>query len=174
MSEINLLPTEMKPKGYVVDLANSLKKFAVIALFVFLVGALSLTGVYIYFLRGTRASVSEHEGLKSQIKALQATEQRLILVKDRLSKVEDVFESDDAEEEILAFERVSSFANEGILVEDVDIKAENLEVSLTAVSLTNLTEFIGNLVRLGGFETIILRSLEFDPDSGYLVIFSLN
>jgi Tfp pilus assembly protein PilN len=149
-----------------------LKKTSIISLFIFLIAALSLTGAYFYFLQRTKASISEHERLKTEIRALEATEQRLILVKDRLTKIESVYGTNDAEEEISAFETVSSFATEGVFVNDLDIQKDSLAVSLTASSLSELTRFTGNLVRLGGFNKIILNSMEFDPEEGYVVSLS--
>ena len=91
MANINLLPTELKPKGQILKASKLLKKVSLVALLVFIVFAVLVFGSLIFLSTSIKSSQSNQEDLKSKVKALEQTEQRLVLVKDRLKKIAKVF-----------------------------------------------------------------------------------
>ena len=171
---INLLSQELKPKPYVVNFAKILKKLAMVSLLVFLVGVILLVGTIFIFSQRTRAAISSQEALKREIKALQETEQRIVLIKDRIDKIESVYKEENATDGVASIREISRVIPEGTLIQEFSLEPDNTEVKVLADSLSSLAKFASGITGLGSFEKIVLKSLEFDPEKGYVAIFGFH
>jgi len=99
-SGINLLPSEFVPKGSVAKIGKSIRRFGFVIIILFFIVA-SFSGVSIYLLG--RRMISSREStskLKNELDALRGSEQSLILVQDRVKKIDSVNKKKDAKEEI--------------------------------------------------------------------------
>ncbi|KKQ51094.1 hypothetical protein A2865_00025 [Candidatus Woesebacteria bacterium RIFCSPHIGHO2_01_FULL_39_17] len=171
---INLLVQELKPKAYVVNFAKILKKLALVTLLIFLVGVTLLVGIITIFSQRTKTAFSNQESLKREIKALQETEQRIVLIKDRIDKVESVYKKENAGDGVSSLREIIRVIPEGVLIQAYNLEADNLEVTLAADSLSNLAKFVSGIINLESFEKIVLKSLEFDSTKGYVIKFDFN
>src|SRR3990172_8063149 len=153
---INLLPQEFKPKGYVVTVSHTLRKVAVLLLTVFLVGSVAILGAFIFTSQRIKGSNSMQEELKTEIETLEATEQRLILLKDRLDKVKTIEDANNSGEEVTVLGNVSDLFSEGITPKGILVSKGLTQVSVYADSLANLSHFIEILKGSGQFANIAL------------------
>ena len=87
---INLLPTDLSPKGPVIKLAKSLKNIAIAGFVVFIISLVSLIVFLLFISTNLSSSTARQEQLKTSIKSLEQTEQRLVMVKDRLKYTKQV------------------------------------------------------------------------------------
>lgn len=168
MAGINLLPTELKPKGYIIELSKHLKKIALIAFGIFLaVGSVSL-GILIVFSRLSSNSLKTQEELKTNIKSLEQTEQSLLLVKDRIEKIGIVKDFDSAQEEIEILKTLSRVSQESS-IEEASLITSSAKITFNFTKLSSITSFIDSVQADPQFSTITLESFVFQPDIGYSV-----
>ena len=164
---INLLPQDLKPKGYAVALAKNLRKLALISLIVFLVGTLTVFSIFIFYTRLLSQSAIQQENLKAEIKALQETEQKLILLKDRIDKFTAVENPQSLNIGVNVLDEVSELFPEGISFKEVTLSQEAIKVAVYSDNLQNLSRFILSLAGSGKFKSIYLVTLSFKPTEGY-------
>ena len=173
MSAINLLPQELKPKGMALRISLTLKKVARLSAIIFLVFTMVLTGVFFVLSSQVKQSTDKQYGLKIQIEALEETEQRLFLLKDRLGKVEGTMSVNSAKEEIEVFEDVLGMNRNGVAFGQVTIEKDKVDVSVSVENADSITGFFNELIEKGNFKTIKLLSLQSDSESGYKMELSL-
>lgn len=169
MLDINLLPQEFKPKAYIVQLAKTLNKFTLVAVSVFLVVAILFISLYFFFLQKNRTLAVEQEKLISEIKALQASEQRLVLVKDRVGKVEKVLAKVSTEFQIPIVTETISDLPENLNIDSLSIEGKTIKMQIKSLSLVELGRFLEKVVSSGNFKSIKFDSFRFDPKSGYSI-----
>ena len=96
---INLLPTDLSPKGPVVRIAALVRSVAVISFSLLLITGLGISAFFIVNSLQIKNLNSANEELKGSIKSLEVTEQGLVLVRDRLGKVKQVLAQDSGADE---------------------------------------------------------------------------
>lgn len=169
MNEINLLPQELKPDRRVMGLANNLKKISFLGAFIFLLAVTLALATYLLFQQRTTSSLANQEKLKNQIEAMEETEQRLVLVKDRLTKISSIRQKGDSNDEVVKLVDVSSLFPEGVKMSLVELAPDNAVIAVSSENLSQITSYLAAVISNGNFERINLVSLEFNPDTGYSV-----
>jgi hypothetical protein len=169
MSEINLLPQELKPSGSILKLSKNLKNIALLAVVVLLLFVTLSLGAYFILDNRTSASAANQEGLKQQIRALQQTEQRLVLIKDRLGKINSISKGPRANDEVERLNIVSTLFPENTYVEAVELDVNNAAVAISSDTLDNIAAYLASVVSSGEYIQINLAFLEYDPKQGYVV-----
>lgn len=169
MSEINLLPQELKPRGSILKLSKNLKNIALLALVTLLLFVTLSLGAYFILDNRTSASTTNQEDLKQQIKALQQTEQRLVLIKDRLGKINSISKGPRANDEVERLNIVSTLFPENTYVEAVELGVKNAAVVISSDTLDNIAAYLASVVSSGEYVQINLAFLEYDPKQGYVV-----
>ncbi len=169
MNEINLLPQELKANSKVVALASSLKKISLLFSLILLFATVLSLGTFILFQQRVNTTLSNQENLKSQIKALENTEQRLVLVKDRLKKINTITRQPRANDEVSRLDKVTKFFPENVEVKSVLLEEDKANLAVSSDNLTLITQYLASVISSGDFDKITLLSLEFKPDSGYVV-----
>lgn len=173
MAAINLLPTDLAPKGEVVKAANTIKSLIVGALAVFLITVFGLIGYLLVGVFEIRNSETKQEQLKVSIRTLEQSEQRLVLLKDRLAKVKLAFSSESADEEAENIQTVLSAAT-SVGISELELKPLSIEVSVVAQSSSQLSSFLSFLENSDIFENIKVSSFGFNPTAGYIVSMELK
>jgi hypothetical protein len=169
MNEINLLPQEMKPSGLIIKLSANLKKAAFLGVLILLISVSLSLGTYIFFSQRVSASLSNQEELKNQIKALERTEQRLVLVKDRLEKINFLNRQPRANDEVEKLNFVTGLFPQDTFVERIDLEKNNAKIAISSTNLDNIATYLASVISSGKYVQINLVSLEFNPLQGYIV-----
>ena len=169
MSEINLLPQELKPSGTILRLSKNLKNIALLAVVILFLSVTLSLGAYFILDNRISTSASNQEDLKQQIKALQQTEQRLVLIKDRLEKINSISKKPRANDEVERLNIVSALFPENTYVKAVELDVNNAAVAISSERLDNIATYLASVVSSGEYVQINLAFLEYDSKQGYVV-----
>jgi hypothetical protein len=171
---VNLLPKELRPKKYIVKISKVLTNVSLIALLVFIISAVTVTSVYFVISGRLKSSQEKHEELITQIKALEETEQKIVLIKDRLEKVSEMKSRVSATERVDILEDVLNISDGIATVEESTLTEDKTNILMAANSSLNLTKLLSGLLISGGFKKIEMISFDFSRDRGYVMEFGFE
>lgn len=172
--QINLIPAEMAVSPKTVKLQKIITKLFISLTIILLLSIVTLAFFLIYYNSNLRTTLSENEVLKSRILTLEASEQKLVLAKDKLSKVKSIMSNDTIDKE---FDNFKKFQN--ILLEtnvssssaysESVIAPDKTEISIAIPDINSLSNLLGSISRLSDYNKIFLSSLGFNLKTGYLL-----
>jgi len=171
---VNLLPKELRPKRYIVKISKVLTNVALIALLVFVISAAVITGVFLVVSDRLSSSQEKHEELTIQIKALQETEQKIVLIKDRLEKVNKMKSKASASEKVDILGDVIKISEGSAIVNSATLSDKKADVLVIVDGSLNLTKFLSDIIISGGFKKIEMLSFGFEKDGGYKIEFGFT
>lgn len=174
MSAINLLPKELTAKGSVIKISKTLKRASVVGLSILIVAAVLITALFFLLSYQNRQTVSRQEELKQSIGVLEQTEQRLILVKDRLDKAELVLGADAATRSVEQLDDLNSILPEGVSLSAATIENGVSKITIFGNSSKVVAEFFSKLLTSDIYSQIELESFAYNPLKGYSVEFKAN
>ena len=159
MNEINLLPEELKPSGNVLKISSTLKKIALLSVSVFIVSIVLYFGASIFLDQKISESLSNQESIKNQIKALEKTEHRLVLVKDRLDKIASIGKNPRANDELVRLNNLFDLFPENTYVEEVKLNEHSAAVAVSSDNLDNVASYLASVVSSGKYDRVNLAFL---------------
>jgi Tfp pilus assembly protein PilN len=170
--DINLLPQELRPKRSVLKLSVTLKKIGLISVVFLVIGAVLITALIVFFTQRTQVSLDEQSKLTNQIKSLQATEQKLVLVRDRVQKINSIISKDSTKAQIMAFKTFLGLLPASAVLDTISVDPGGLEVR---VGITTLDEVTGlfKAVTGSGFSLVKLTGFSYSKD-GYGLVFNIS
>lgn len=168
---VNLLPKELRPKKYIVKISKVLTNVSLIALLVFIISAITVTSVYFVISNRLNSSQEKHEELITQIRALEETEQKIVLIKDRLEKISEMKSIVSASERVDILEDILNISDGIATVEGSTLTDNKANVLVSVDGSLNLTKFLSGLLISGGFKKIEMISFSFNNKVGYAMEF---
>jgi len=165
-TQINLLPSEFRPKTYFLVLAKTLNKVAIVLVLIILVSTSLFLATYLFFLQKQEEARKENAQLLEQLNALKNTEQKFFLIKDRISKIDKVLALASVKETPQQVADISSMLSEGMSLERAVFDHEKIEASITADSLSKISDFLKRLLS-SDFKKVEIESFSFSEDKGY-------
>lgn len=174
MAAINLLPTDISPKGPVVKISNLIKNLAVISFVLFLLTALGMLAIFILNSVQLRSLNESSENLKTSIKSLETTEQGLVLVKDRLSKVKLVLADESGGQEAEGLGIINSGLPTSVSLTEAVVSKDVLDVTFIATDSQGLAALMTRIISQEAFAKVDLVSFSFNPSTGYIPSFSMK
>lgn len=168
MSDINLLPQELKPRTYAINLSKTLRKVALYFLVVFLIILMLLGATYIALNIRQGSVLKSQQALETQVKNLQETEQKLILIQDRLRKIDTILGSQNNAPGIDSVDTIIKNLPENVVVRNVEINGGAATVGIVTDSSDNLSRFFSVLSNLQ-FSQVLLASFLYDQELGYRI-----
>lgn len=173
MVDINLLPSDLTPKKEIIKVSKKVKKVSIIGYSAIIVIALVFGGTYFFLFNQIRKTENKQSELKNTITSLEQTEQRLILVKDRLQKVDQVMSKPSANTEVDNLELLTSLFPEGFSITEAELSDKGSEVKFRIPSSKSLVEFLASLFSSGTYRNIVMMEFEYRVSSGYLLTLKL-
>lgn len=169
--QINLIPPEMAVPAKAVNLARILNKVSTIGALALIVVVVVLISALVYYNIEYRKSVTNVNSLKTKIVELERSEQKLILAKDKLSKIAYIKKIDSVDDELISFMEFKSLISSpsGSAFTEISIDPVKTETSLTFLDSLNLGNALKSLSTLVNYKRIILSSLGYNSSSGFLV-----
>lgn len=167
MADINLLPPDLTPNRKVVELANTVKKVSAVGYLVTIMLMAVGAGAFLILSQQLQTSRAKQEELKRQIYSLQQTEQRLILVKDRLAKVKGIWGKDSNTEEIETFQELIPLFPEGYEIRSVVFSEEQSQTAFVLPNSRAVVEFFAKIVSSGLYSKIQLQNFSLNKDYTY-------
>lgn len=171
-ANINLLPVDLSAKSGVAKLAALLKRASFFMLATFLVLGFLAGAFIIFFSLQLDATNKANQNLSAQISTLEVTEQKTVLIKDRLQKVKSLGSQKDILGGVEAVEAISSTLPPGVSLAEVNLDTGGIvQFSFTVTDSTTLVSFLAQLVSQSTFKNLVIKSFSFTPVTGYLVSF---
>lgn len=171
--KINLLPGDLAPKASVLKLANAFKKISLLGFALFLVGTLGGVAFFIYLTTEVENLRTDQEQSRKTITSLEQTEQRIILVRDRVQKAERIIKTAPTEKRLQALELLVSRFPKNVVFTSVEILPERLDLTILVPNSSVLKEAMSALADPELFKKVDMISLGLNPKSGYLVSLQL-
>lgn len=171
MKTINLIPSEMTVPTKTVKLVKVLNKISTIgAIILILLISILISGL-VYFNIEYKKSVSNTNVLKDRIITLEKSEQKLILAKDKLSKITYIKSIDVVDDELTNFIELKSLVSSpsASTFTEISIDPVKTELSLSFPESLSLSSAIKSLSALNKYKRIILSSLGYSKSSGFLI-----
>jgi len=173
-TKINLLPPGFGVTGNLGKILKAVRMVGVIGLAFFLVFGL---GISIYFIVSTitfNALKSETNSLKEQVKTLQTTEQQIVLLKDRIGKINTALNFPEAIKNLDAIDPFISNLSSSASLNQLEIDPQKIELSLQFRSTADTSAFIKSLSDMKDFRSVVLTSFGYDSTNGYTVGISIT
>ncbi len=172
MSGINLLPQESKPKGYAVNATKTLKKFSIFSIIFLLLTITVITTVNLFYGVQTRTLSSKEESLKKEIKALEDTEQKLVLIKNRLNGISSIMSESNSKKQIEMFQRIIEQNPADVSILGAKLENEKFVINVGTDDSKKITNFYRLLASLN-FDSVELDSFTYDV-RGYRLGIAIN
>ncbi|MCH7730463.1 hypothetical protein IID21_02915 [Patescibacteria group bacterium] len=167
--KFNLLPADLAPKESIIKLSNNLKKISVIGYSLFIVAGLASAAFFFYLSNEVSKASSTTEQYKQSISSLEKTEQKLILIRDRVEKAEKILKTSPTEKRIDSLKVLSASFPDEITFTNVEIFPDRLDLTILASNSQALKEGMAELTDSGLFKKVEMISFGLNPKSGYLV-----
>lgn len=143
-----------------------------IGLALFVITAAGLAAYFVINSINLRTSIANQNTLKESIKSLEQTEQSLILVVDRLSKVKEINNKPSVAKELENLSSVlGAIPTEAKLTEAV-LNRGTTDLSFMVENSTILTQLMASIIIRTEYQRIDLLSFSFNPTLGYIISLS--
>jgi len=169
MNDINLIPQTAKVSQEVTKKTNALGsvlKLFIALLFISLVTAASIWGIIYYRLGQVR---EEHGKLKAEVENLKRSEQRLILIRDRLGKISKVKSEHNTFEELETAKDLSLNIISPSKVNSLEIDPGKVVAEIETDSSLNITRIFSQLVGSGKYSRVSMLNFGYSPENGYVI-----
>lgn len=173
MPDINLLPQDIKPKESAIKISNNLKKLAILILLIFIVSlSISYAGIF-FFNQKTKSSLKKQGSYKAEIAKLERTEQRLVLLKNRIDKINNLMSKPSVNKDVLFLENINSMVNrEQIKLPTVEVALNENQVEIVSANLSDVKNLVSDLLNSNKFSNIYFLTFGYDQKNGYKAVFS--
>lgn len=174
MPAINLLPKDLTPKEGVVKVSDLIKKIVTIGFTGLLISLLAFIGLYYYINEKIKEAQVRQEAIMIEISALEQTEVRLVLVKDRIQKSESILSIDTAEDEAVSLSSLLEILPVGSEIGSTVLSQSETTLVIDLPSSKTLSELLARLMSSGIYSTITITSLGYNQLTGYSVALRLT
>jgi len=169
MAEINLLPIDLSKARGSVKAASGLRKIIVVFSGLFLIVTV-LGAILIVFLTSqVNSSLSRQTQLKQNITSLQNTEQQLLLIKDRIGKVNSVSTNRDAATIFISIDKTLSSLPTNVSVGSVEISSDKTKFTVVSKDSLGMAAFLNLVVVSGLYKSLSLTQFNFSSATGYTI-----
>lgn len=166
MADVNLLPQELKPDKSVLKLSSKLKRIILIGYAVFFVAGGVAGGVYFILGQRIEDSKQRREDLKRVISSLSETEQRLVLVQDRLAVIDEIKNEENAKEEVDVLKDMVNLNVEGATLQGSEFEEGKIVIEFNAADSGVLTSILANIIGRD-YSQVKLNSLSYTQAQRY-------
>jgi hypothetical protein len=163
---LNLLPQDLQVSKGTKNTLKTVKALGTIFIVLFALFCLGLGGYFIYSritLTNIQANVDQ---LKKQVTAMEASEQQLVLLKDRLGKIISIKSTPNASKNVTHMDTLFAGMSQGFTPNQVSIAPSKMSMSLNILSNDDLSAFMRNVKTTELFNQIELTSFSYTM-SGY-------
>lgn len=172
--DVNLLPSNLQVTKNFASAIKLLRALDVIFIVGFVIFSLAIGAFFIYSkitLGDIQKSVTQ---LETQVKAKEASEQRLILLKDRIVKVNTIKSSPNALKNVSNLDLLFANMSPAYALDKADIGPQRVDISLILGTNENLTTLFKNVKDSLIFTKVNLTSFSYGAGGGYSVGLNLN
>ncbi len=172
--KINLLPVELGRGKEAIKAASLLNRISMIIGGIFLV--LGIIGIiYLVALQSQITNlIKDNSQKQTQIRSLEQTEQKLVLIKDRADKIKDVLAAKSAYDTASSVSNILSGLLTDVSLEEANIAPIQVRFSVTSQSSLGMVAFLNRVGAATNFKQVVLKNFGFRPISGYSITIETN
>lgn len=169
--KINLVPADLRVSPKTLKYASFLYKISTVLAIFLIMAAIGLAGAFLYFSSRVKTITQEVDNLKQEVVSLEGSEQKLILTKDRLARINEIKALSSAEEGLTKFQEIKNYiaSSDEARIADVSINKDKVEGSVFSKSSSTLGSFLASVANSNIFKSVVLSSLGYNKVSGYAV-----
>lgn len=172
--KLNLLPSDILISKGLSKVLRTLKSLTVIFTVTFLIFCLGMVALFIVNKFAFDKVQNDTDKLKAQIKAQETSEQQLILIKDRLSKISAIKSRSDASNNIAGINSLVSDLSAKSRITEEDASSTKSSLSISIGSNVDLSSLIKNIEKTDAFKAVTLSSLGYSSVQGYVVMLDMS
>lgn len=167
---LNLLPPELAVSKNLAGILKTIRALSVIAVVLFLVFSIGLGIFFIINNISLGALNKDVTQLESQISSQETSEQQIVILKDRVAKIETAKSSPSAIKTISDVEGVLAGLSPGTTISQFNADTGRADLSMAFTTNSDLQLFIQNFSASSlPFGSIVMTTFGYSPLSGYLV-----
>lgn len=171
--KINLLPVDLGAGRDVLKVSKAINKI-VTGVASLLMVVLFLAFGYLFLIsRQIADKTTSNEVLKQNIRSLENTEQKLILVKDRAQKIQTILAQKNATDNAINISKTLSGLSIPVILEDAEIDVNQTEFTVVSDSSLGMSSFLTS-IQASGYKEVTLKNFEFRPTGGYVMTLEAN
>ena len=167
--KINLLPPESTVSGPLGQVIKVTRMLNVIFLGGFIVFIFVLGGLFIFNslkLQNLNTNIAQ---LKSQVSAQETSEQQVVLLKDRIGKIQLLQTLPNSMKNITNIDTFLNTVEGNSTLTELDVDSQKTDISMLFSNNNDLSNFLKSITSSKLFKSAVLSSFGFNPASGYLV-----
>lgn len=172
---INLLSGSIAPKGHVIKLVKSINTFSTVLFVILLIIVAGSGGLYYYNYQKSVEIGRRISSLETEIKNLQATETKVVLLADRLKKISAVKSGSSSLNGVLFISNLVKLFPENVVLTDADVSTNGTKLSLIVPTTAEIENLSSAIVAGSGYKNVIVTNISYSPErGGYLVDYDLK
>lgn len=166
--KLNLLPPELAVDKKTSNILKSVRAFNLILTALFVIFTIGLSAYFIFTSIMLKNKLASLDSLKNKIKTLQTSEQQMILLKDRIKKINTAQAKDSSLKSLDAIDPILSTLSQESQITELNVDVAKIIFLISFKSTFDLTNFFENLSKSTVFKSATLSSFGFNPLTGYL------
>ncbi|MBP9687533.1 hypothetical protein KBD68_02650 [Candidatus Woesebacteria bacterium] len=171
---INLLPVELSRGKEVNALLSKLKVASIIVCTILLLTSMAGLAYVVLTKKAVDEMVVTRDKVKAEVLTLEASERRLVLLKDRLTKIIDFRNADVSRPQLENQKKVIDVLPEEVTIIGARIDGGEAKIGLSSATLPPLTLVIQRLVSEKLVSQLALSNVAYNPVGGYQVYIDFN
>lgn len=171
---INLLPPDLISNKGIFKQAKAIRSLTLVSIIVFLIFGLAVGGIILLGSAQLRSLTSQNNALKENIREREETEQKMVLLKDRIGKIKIAKNLESSKEELAGATTLLATITAPSVVSELTFDAKKVDLSLIFKTSSDLSAFLRGLANNQDFDSVILTSFGFNPSNGYILSLRLS
>lgn len=167
--KLNLLPQSATVSTGLGKTLKQVKTVGIVLLGLFLFFVLGVSGYLVYGSINLSNLTNEEDSIKSRIKSQETVEQRMVLLKDRIAKINKARTSPSVQKNLSSVNSLITALPEGVVLTELNLDQKKTDLSLMFGTSNSLSSFLELVKTNAGFKRAALTAFSFNPVSGYTV-----
>lgn len=172
-NNINLLPTDFRVNKDIAHTAVLITRLAVVAGIILLIVGAAGGGIFLFIQTKVKETETTSNNLKSQIQGLETTEQKFILVKDRVTKSQSILSQRGKFVEFANYLEFVKTLPSGTTFVDEELDSSVSKIILNVSNSADLATIIDLIGSSTNYVRASIESIDFDPSKGYELTLNL-
>lgn len=168
-ANLNLLPPELTVSKSLGNLLKTLRAINVIAIAAFLIFGAGMAAFFVISSISLTGIKNNIASLEAQVKTQAQSEQRMVLLKDRIAKITSAKKVPNSVPNLASVPPLLAGLSPGTTITQLQINATNVELAVNITSNTDLSAFLSTVKGSTFFKTVNLTAFSLGPTTGYSV-----
>lgn len=158
------------------SLSLKLNKLIIFSAFALFVVVVFMFATYFYYSDQYKKTSAESIRIKNDISTLENSEQKLVLAKDRLQKIQTIKSLSTSDQSSSALKYILETLNgstDSVLTE-LNLINKKIEISFSSQNSSSMSSVTSAISGMGGFKDVVISSITYNSSLGYVTNMKLN